>query len=316
VKREGAMLREKRLFFLGAGSMAEAMVRGIIGASLLPAQQITMSTRTNTHRLEHLSTTYGVNACQDKELGIPQADIVVLAVKPFDMAAALREVCTAISSEHLVISVAAGVSTSTIESVLNGNVPIIRAMPNTSCFVQASATAISRGMWASSAHLATAQQLFSAIGRSVLMDESLLDAVTGLSGTGPAYFYYVMEALIEAGVSCGLPEETCRALLLQTVEGAAKMLKETRKAPAELRRQVTSPNGTTMAAMSVLEQGGSHDLFVRAVQHATARAADMEREASVLALLSSGALPDNAYTNTQASPDARARLRRTRSIRE
>ena len=218
-------------------------------------------------------------------MGIAQADIVVVAVKPVDMARALEEVRTAISSRQLVLSLVAGVSARTIESLLPGNVPIIRAMPNTSSFVQASATAISRGTRASSSHLEMAQKLFSAIGSVVVVDESLLDPVTGLSGTGPAYFYYVVEALMEAGFPYGLSEETCRALLLQTVEGTAKMLKETGKSPAELRRQVTSPNGTTIAAISVLEQGGAHDLFVRAVRRATERAAEIGREASVIPML-------------------------------
>jgi len=275
------MLRERRLFFLGTGSIAEALVKGILSARLLPAQRITLSTRKNIQRLYYLSATYAVNACEDKKAGIDEADIVVLAVKPIDMVMALQEVDTAISSEHLVISVAAGVSTSTIESLLRGNVPVIRAMPNTSSFVQASATAISRGRWTTTVQLEMAQQIFSAIGSSVVVDEPLLDAVTGLSGTGPAYFYYLVEALMEAGVSCGLPEGTCRELLLQTLEGAAKMLKETGKAPAELRRQVTSPNGTTVAAMNVLEEGGVRNLLVRAVRRATDRAAEMGREASV-----------------------------------
>ncbi|HLZ58265.1 MAG TPA: pyrroline-5-carboxylate reductase [Ktedonosporobacter sp.] len=274
------MLQEKRLFFLGAGSMSEAIIKGIVEAGLIAPQQIVISNRNRAARLQDLGNRYDVRICQNKEAEIAGADIIVLAMKPFDLVDALSEVSAAISARQLVISVAAGVSTAAIEQCLPEGVPVIRSMPNTSSFVQASATAISQGTWATSQHIAVAQAFFSAIGISVVVAEKDLNAVTGLSGTGPAYIYYVVEALMEAGLSCGLSADTCRALLEQTVYGAAQMLRETGKDPAELRRQVTSPNGTTMAAMTVLEQGDAQRLFIHAMQRATQRAAEMGQQAS------------------------------------
>lgn len=269
--------REYKVFFLGAGAMSEAMIKGLLAARLLSAQQITVSNRRNTARLTELEQRYGVRRSDDKMADCAQADLLLLAVKPFDLVPALQELSAQISPSQLLISVAAGISTTTIEQSIDKPVPVIRAMPNTSSFVQASATAMSPGQWTTAAHVEIAQHLFTAIGISVLVDEDQMDAVTGLSGTGPAYFYYVVEALLAAGQRCGLPAETCRTLLVQTLYGTASMLQATGKDPAELRRQVTSPNGTTMAGIAVLEGGDAQQLFVRAVQAATQRAAEMGR---------------------------------------
>ncbi len=273
-----SLTQQHRLFFLGAGSIGEAMIKGITSAHLLPAEQITISNRSNAQRLQVLQSTYAVQLSQDKMHDISEADIVVLAMKPFDVLTALQEVAPAISQQQLVISLVAGVSTALIEQHLPACVPVIRAMPNTSSFVQASATALCQGHWATPTHLAIACDLFSAIGISVTIAESLMDAATGLSGTGPAYIYYVVEALLKGGQACGLSTETCRTLLLQTVHGAAKMLQETDQEPAALRRQVTSPNGTTMAAIAVLDQGNGQQLFQEAVIRATKRAEEMGRQ--------------------------------------
>ena len=284
-----SLTQQHRLFFLGAGSISEAMIKGITSAQLLSAEQIIISNRNNAQRLQELHSTYGVQPSQDKMGDIAEADIVILAMKPFDLVKALREVAPAISQQQLVISLVAGVSTTLIEHNLPPSVPIIRAMPNTSSFVQASSTAFCQGFWATPVHLAIARDLFSAIGISVTIPESLMDAATGLSGSGPAYIYYVVEALLKGGQACGLSTETCRTLLLQTVYGAAKMLQETDQEPAVLRRQVTSPNGTTMAAISVLDQGNGQQLFQDAVIRATQRAEEMGQqiEASVSAEISS-----------------------------
>jgi pyrroline-5-carboxylate reductase len=273
-----SLTQQHRIFFLGAGSIGEAMIKGITSANLLPSEQITISNRNNTQRLQELHSTYAVRLSQNKTRDIAEADIVILAMKPFDLVKALQEVAPAISQQQLVISLVAGVSTALIERNLSPCIPVIRAMPNTSSFVQASSTALCQGHWATLAHLAIASDLFSAIGISVTIPESLMDAATGLSGTGPAYIYYVVEALLKGGQACGLSTETCRTLLLQTVYGAAKMLQETDQEPAALRRQVTSPNGTTMAAIAVLDQGNGQQLFQDAVMRATQRAAEMGQQ--------------------------------------
>lgn len=272
------LIQKQQVFFLGAGAISEAIIKGIVGARLIPPQQMTICNRTHSSRLDELHTRYGVHICQEKQADIAHADILVLAVKPFDLVHALQEIAPLVSSHHLILSVVAGASTHLIERCLQVSTPVIRAMPNTSSFVQVSATALCPGQWATSHHLETAQDLFSAIGISVVVEEILMDAVTGLSGTGPAYFYYVVEALLEAGQACGLPAEICRPLLIQTLHGAAIMLQETGKDPGELRRQVTSPNGTTMAAIATLEQGNGSQLFLHAVQRATQRASEMGQQ--------------------------------------
>lgn len=269
---------EQRVFFLGAGAMSEAIIKGLLTAHILPDQNILVNNRRHAARLEELHERYGVRVCQDRAAGIEQADVLLLAVKPFDLATALQTIAPYVSAEQLVISVVAGASTTTIEEYLGRDVPVIRAMPNTSSFVQVSATAICAGKHATAAHIALAHQLFDAIGISVLVEEQQMNAITGLSGTGPAYIYYVAEALLDAGQTCGLPAETCRELVIQTLLGSAKMLQETGKTPAELRRQVTSPNGTTMAGIGVLEQSNARALFVQAVQRATQRAAELGQE--------------------------------------
>lgn len=270
-----SVIQDQKVFFMGSGSISEAIIKGIVSARLLAPEQITICNRTNSARLEELQRNYGVSICHDKQVDIARADIIVLAVKPFDLVNALQEIAPLIGSHHLLLSVVAGASTNMIEQCLQMSVPIIRAMPNTSSFVQTSATAICQGQWATSHHLEMVQDLFSAIGISVVVEEVLMNAVTGLSGTGPAYFYYVVEALLEAGKICGLPSDICRTLLIQTLYGAATMLRETGKDPGELRRQVTSPNGTTMAAITALEEGNGSLLFLQAVQRATQRASEM-----------------------------------------
>ncbi len=274
------MVAEKQLFFAGAGSISEAMIKAIVTAHVVPARQIMISNRKNEARLIELSGRYGVHVSKDKQADIGNADIVVLAMKPFDVMAALQEVRPALTERKLIISVVAGVATETIEGQVEEALPVIRAMPNTSSFVQASATAISQGRWATGVHIEQAKRLFAAMGTVEVVEEKLLDAVTGLSGTGPAYFYYMVESLMKAGQAQGLPEETCRELLVQTMYGAAIMVRETGKTPQELRRQVSSPNGTTMAAMNVLEEGGFQELVQKAVERATKRAKEMGEEVS------------------------------------
>lgn len=273
------MLADKRLFFLGAGAMAEAMLKGLSATAALPAARIAVCNRQHLPRLESLAAAYGIVPSRDKAADIAAADVVIIAVKPFDMATALDEIRAALRPDQLLISVAAGVATATIEARVPPELPVVRAMPNTSSFVQESATAIAGGRWATAAHLAIARQLFAAIGTVATVEEGALDAVTGLSGSGPAYIYYVAEALLAAGVAVGLDEATSRDLLVQTIYGAARMLRETGLDPADLRRQVTSPNGTTMAGIAVLDDGAVAQTIVRAVERATERSRELGQSA-------------------------------------
>ena len=274
------MLAGKRIFFLGAGAISEAIIKGLLETEAVTPDQIVICNRQNAARLAELHGHYGVTVTADRHADIAAADVVLLTVKPFDVATALDQSGSAIDPRHLLISVAAGVTTPTIERRLAAATPVVRAMPNTSSFVQASATALCPGTWADDGHLGLARQLFAAIGTVTTVEESAMDAVTGLAGSGPAYIYYVVEGLLEGGIAAGLDETTCRELLLQTVAGAAKMLHTTGQPPAELRRQVTSPNGTTMAGIGILDDGAVKESFRRAVLRATARAAEMGRATS------------------------------------
>lgn len=261
---------------IGAGNMAEALLRGLLGRGIVPAAQVWVTNRTNTPRLEFLEARYGVRTTRQKHALTAASSIVILAVKPKDMAGALRELNGLLNRDHLVISVAAGIPLRMIEEAVAG-IPVIRAMPNTSAAVQESATVLAAGAGATEAHLAQAERIFRAVGDVAVVDEELLDAVTGLSGSGPAYVYHLLEAMIHAGSALGLDGVLARRLAVQTLVGAARMLAETREDPGELRRQVSSPGGTTMAALQTLEARG----FAESVRDAVDRAARRSRELAV-----------------------------------
>jgi pyrroline-5-carboxylate reductase len=276
---EGAiMLADTEIFFLGAGALTEAMLRGLTATATVSPGRVTVSNRRQIARLHELGTRYGVRASADKLADIARAELIVLAVKPYDVTAALAEVGPALRAGQLLVSVAAGVSTQTLEAHMPAGMAVVRAMPNTSSFVQESATAICAGRHADAAALERTRGLFAAIGTVATVEETAMDAVTGLSGSGPAYIYYVTEALLAAGIAVGLSAETSRDLLLQTLQGATRMLRETGHGPAALRRQVTSPNGTTMAGIAALDERGVRDAFRLAVERATARAREMGEE--------------------------------------
>ncbi len=258
---------------IGAGNMAEALLRGAFDAGVLTPAQCLVTNKSNDERLARLRRAWPVRTTRDKALLLTESDVVILAVKPHDMPTVLSEIAPHAASRHLVISVAAGVPTEMIESRL-GDIPVVRAMPNTSTAVRASATAIAAGRHAGPGHLAIARSLFEAVGWVGVVPESLLDVVTAVSGSGPAYVYVLAEALVESGEQAGLPRDLAQILVAQTVLGAGKMLTETGDGPGVLRDRVTSPGGTTMAGLEALEKGG-----LRAAVHAAVtRAADRARE--------------------------------------
>jgi pyrroline-5-carboxylate reductase len=203
------------------------------------------------------------------------AEIVFIAVKPGIVPVVLREVSGAITPQHLVISIAAGVPIASMESLLPAGARVVRVMPNTPCLVGASATAFALGKNATAQDAACVKTIFDAVGKTFLVEEKLLDAVTGLSGSGPAYVYLVIEALADGGVHMGLPREIATALAAQTVMGAARMVLETRHHPAQLRDMVTSPGGTTMAGLHALECGNLRAAIMNAVEAATERSKEL-----------------------------------------
>jgi len=262
------------LGFLGAGSIVEAMLGGILKKQLLPASQIWVTNRNNRGRLQQLADTFGVVTHTDKAEVIRNADLLILAMKPKDAADACRSYRGLIRPDQLVISVIAGVSTHLISEWLGAEVPIIRTMPNTSSAVGLSATGIAANPFANDGHLALATCLFESIGSVYTVAEEELDIVTGLSGSGPAYIYYLVEAMEGAGETMGLSREVARQLTVQTLLGAAQMLLHTSEEPSLLRKKVTSPGGTTQAGLEVLESFR----FQQAITSAVHRAAERARE--------------------------------------
>lgn len=263
------MAEKRRLGFVGGGAMAEALIRGIIKAGLAAPAQIVVSDIA-TERLAYLHDTYGVTTDTDNCHLLHTTEIVVLAVKPQVLKLLLPQIGPAVAPPTLIISIVAGVPLSFLEKFMP-QVPVIRVMPNTAVSVREGMAALALGHHATPEHGETAKQLFQAVGRAVIVREELMDAVTGLSGSGPAYTYLFIEALADGGVLTGLDRQTALTLAAQTVLGAAKMVLSGTEHPAALRDRVTSPGGTTIAGTYELEKGGVRAAVIAAVQAATAR---------------------------------------------
>jgi pyrroline-5-carboxylate reductase len=259
--------------FLGGGAMAEALIRGLLRSGT-KAEQLTATGR-RAERLEELSRAYGIRTTLDNVAAAKGAQTVVLSVKPQAMGELLEQIAPAIDQKKLILSVAAGVPIAAIERKLGAGARIIRAMPNTPALVGTGACALAKGRHSTADDLATASALFHAVGIVTVVEEGLLDAVTGLSGSGPAYVFLVIEALSDAGVKVGLPRHTALKLAAQTVLGAAKLLLETNTHPGQLKDQVTSPGGTAIAGLHTLEAGGLRTTLIDAVEAATRRAKEL-----------------------------------------
>jgi pyrroline-5-carboxylate reductase len=256
--------------------MAEAMIRGLVRGKHVSADHIAASDP-RQERLDELRTEYGIEVTTQNREVVQRCGLIVLSVKPQILDKVLREVGEAIKPGTLVVSIAAGVDTETIEEAVPEGVRVVRAMPNTPAMVGAGATAIAAGKHASDADLATAKAMFDAVGITVQLDESLLDAVTGLSGSGPAYIFLILEALADAGVKVGLSRRNAQRLAAQTVMGSAKLLLETDEHPGRLKDMVTSPGGTAIAGLHTLEEGGLRTTLINAVETATKRARELGR---------------------------------------
>jgi pyrroline-5-carboxylate reductase len=275
VETTGAdMALGKKLAFLGGGNMAEALIRGLLRAKTSIPSEITVTGK-RAERLDELQKQYGVATGKDNVAAAKGAEVVVLAVKPQAMGELLDEVAPVIGPQQLIVSVAAGVPIAAMERKLGQTARIVRAMPNTPALVGQGAAAIAGGKHATAADLDTAKAIFDAVGTTAIVEEVLLDAVTGLSGSGPAYIFLVIEALADAGVKVGLPRRTAQALAAQTVAGSARLLIETGIHPGQLKDQVTSPGGTAIAGLHTLEAGGLRTTLINAVEAATTRAKEL-----------------------------------------
>ncbi|MDQ7793304.1 MAG: pyrroline-5-carboxylate reductase [bacterium] len=269
------MCAQPTLGFIGAGAMTEALVQGVLAAGWTAPGQIHVTNRSHHGRRAALAARFGVRAHPGKGPVLEACSTIVLAVKPVDMDEVLGEVGPVLRPEHLVISVAAGVTLARLARGLGGHPRLVRAMPNTSCQVRQSATVLAAAPGADKADLEVARAVFSAVGQVLTLPEEAIDAVTGLSGCGPAYVYLMIEALAEAGREVGLPAEVAGSLAAQTVFGASLMALRTGEGPEALRLRVASPGGATLAGLRTLEEAGFAAAVRRAVQSASRRASEL-----------------------------------------
>ena len=264
--------------FVGSGNMAEALIKGIIAAELYAPENVFVSD-IRTERLEFLKDTYGVTAVENNAVLAGKVQTLVLSIKPQNMNDALESIKDAISSDTLVISIAAGIKIEKIAAAL-GDMGIIRVMPNTPALIAEGASALFANEKAQPM-LDKATAIFSAVGKAVIVeDEDLIDAVTAVSGSGPAYYFMLMEEMIKAGTELGLPEDVAKDLVLQTAKGAGLLATEADKnneSPAELRRKVTSPGGTTEAALKVFADGRISELISTAITRARDRGRELSK---------------------------------------
>ena len=263
--------------FLGAGKMATALARGFLQAGLLQTKQLIAADTVDAARATFAKETGAKVTAFNPDVA-KAASVLIIAVKPDQVAALLKEVHDSITEKHLIISIAAGVKIARMEEALPDGTRVIRVMPNTPSLVGASATAFAPGKSATSQDAALAQKLFASVGVAYQVKEPLLDAVTGLSGSGPAYVYLIIEALSDGGVAAGLPREVATKLAAQTVLGAAKMVLETGLHPGALKDMVTSPGGTTIEGLHELEKAGVRGALMNAVRAAAEKSARLGRD--------------------------------------
>jgi pyrroline-5-carboxylate reductase len=268
------MLKGKKIAIIGGGKMGSIIALGLITHQIIPAKDIVV-TDIDTARLKFLRSSLKIKVSSDNEKAAKGTDVIILAVKPQNMATTLKEICTAVNKSKVVISIAAGITTKFIENSLTEGVRVVRVMPNTPALVGEGAAAVAKGSGAKANDVKLTREIFNAVGISVEIKERLMDAVTGLSGSGPAYFFLIIEAMIEAGLKTGLSRNLAKQLAAQTMLGAARLCLESDKEPAQLREMVTSPNGTTFAGLKVMEEKNIRAIIVAAIEAATKRSREL-----------------------------------------
>jgi len=261
-----------RIAILGVGKLGEALLSGLLRAGRSP-DDVTVTVR-RVERALQLSEQYGVGAVSNTDAA-KGADVLLLAVKPQDMTALLTELAGHVPSDRLVVSMAAGTKTSTIEAALAPGTPVVRVMSNTPVLVDEAMSAISAGTHATEEHLALTEAMLRPVGQTIRVPESQQDAVTALSGSGPAYFFYLVEAMTDAGILLGLPRQVAHDLIVQTALGAALMLRDSGEHPVKLREAVTSPAGTTISAIRVMENHGVRAAMLSALEAARDRSREL-----------------------------------------
>lgn len=265
---------DRRVAFLGGGRMGEALVSGLVRAGGRNPDELIVTCR-REERAKELTERTGVTATLSNPDAVRWASTLVLTVKPQDMETLLEQISAEVRTDQLVVTFAAGIRTSFIEGFLQPETPVVRVMSNTPVLVDEAMSVISAGRHAEDKHMAIAEELLSSVGRVIRLPEKHQDAVTATSGSGPAYFFLLAEAMIEACIMLGLSRDVATELIIQTMLGSAKMLRDTGKHPVELREMVTSPGGTTIMAIRHLEQAGVRAAFLNAIDAASKRSAEL-----------------------------------------
>jgi pyrroline-5-carboxylate reductase len=270
-------MKESKIGFIGAGNMASALIQGMIQSGQFTTEQIRMNNKSNLPRRRQMVAAYAIPYVGKREL-VRWADVLILAVKPQDLFDVLEEISPLLTERKLIISIAAGVDIKSISATLTNQVPLIRAMPNMSARVLSSATALAVGKLVLTEEYELARRIFFCVGSVHQVPEAQMDAVTGLSGSGPAYVYTFLKAMIEGGEQLGLSHADAGELALQTIRGAIEMITVTGDEPSELTRQICSPNGTTLAGLSVLESHHFQENIVEAIRAASRRSEELRLE--------------------------------------
>ena len=269
------MLKDKQIAIIGTGNMGEALVSGLIGSKSSKPQNI-ICTDIQRDKLNEIKAAYKVRTTTNNLKAVKESDIIIYSVKPQIMAATLTETAAGLDLSKLVISIAAGVPLAAMEACISKDLRLIRVMPNIAAAVKEAATAIAAGAHATKEDVELALEIFNSIGKSIFLKENyLMDAITGLSGSGPAYIFLIVDALADAGVKMGLSRQDSIFLAAQTVLGAAKLLIETQEHPGQLKDRVTSPGGTAIAGLATLESGGLRTTLINAVEAATHRSREL-----------------------------------------
>ncbi|WLV24718.1 pyrroline-5-carboxylate reductase [Aciduricibacillus chroicocephali] len=269
----------KKVAFIGAGSMAEAIIAGLAkDESLVKRENIVVTNKLNEDRLEELHHKYGITTLVGKAAVVRDADIIVLSMKPKDLAEAVEDIKNFVQEDQVIVSVIAGASCERIANLFGKKIPVIRTMPNTSAMIGYSATALSKGEYATEKQLQDAIALFETVGSAFVVKEDEMHAVTSISGSGPAYFYFMVEAMQEAAGKVGLRPEIAQDLIVQTIVGAGQMLKVTEEDAGVLRKNITSPGGTTQAALETLATENFQEAVIKCVESCYNRSREMGKE--------------------------------------
>ncbi len=274
------MITINRITFVGAGSMAESIIKGLISKKMIPSQNIIATNRTDDERLECLEEKYGIQISYEDERILTDTDLIILAMKPKDAQSGLERIRPYVKESHIIASVMAGITTGFIEEVLDGPYPVIRTMPNTSSEIGLSTTTLCMGKNTTIIHAQAVEELFKAIGSVTIVQERDMDATTALAGSGPAFLYYIAEAMKQAAQSLEMDEDKARELIADTMIGAGQMMKESSLDLDQLRINITSPGGTTAAGLDALMEHHVDEAFKRCILEAAKRSKELQRHFS------------------------------------